>query len=140
MKNIELKLELEKALNEDKNNAQKTLDESNLEEQYAEASAEKFENQKREIEINELTHELHTRKFLTNDLFVIVKNWFIFIGLVIILTGFSPDVTRVFPFIIIHSFRLSDNVLMSLLGSTTITIVGLYSPVIAHFFNHKKKL
>lgn len=136
--NTDIEEQLTIALDFDKCNSETIISEPQLEEKYATSSFEKYNKEKNQLEIDHLKNELNTQKFLTEDLFKIIKIWFVFIGIVILITGFKLDFISVFPYISINSFNLSDNVLMTLLGSTTVTVVGLYSPVIAHFFNKKK--
>ena len=131
---------LDKALQDEITNSnQKVENIEDKEAHYAFLAENKFNEQRNQILLESLKNENDTRKFLTDDLFRIIKIWFIFIGIVIILSAINVELVRRFPYILIKSFTLSDSIMITLLGSTTLTIVGLYSPVISHFFYKGKK-
>ncbi|MFH0702158.1 MAG: hypothetical protein V2B14_01285 [bacterium] len=83
------------------------------------------------IELKNKDHkqDISFRCSLTEDLFKLTKWWILFIGFVVLLNGFTSQYKL--------GFHLSDNVMMALFGTMTVTIIGLFATVTGHFFNKK---
>ncbi|MDX1920790.1 MAG: hypothetical protein SFU25_08680 [Candidatus Caenarcaniphilales bacterium] len=110
-----------------------------LEEDYLRASSEKLdelERIKKNLENRDLEQSIKFRRELTSKIFRVIKIWLGFIGFIVLLNGAKgcgiPLTKTVF------NWHLSDNVMIALLGTTTITIIGLFATVTNHFFNKGK--
>ncbi len=80
-------------------------------------------NQRLEAEINDLTQDRDQRKTYANRLYWLIVGWLIVVGLIMLLHGLSPI-----------SFKLSVTVLTTLIGSTTISVLGLFVIVANYLF------
>ena len=85
--------------------------------------AKSLENDRLRAEVDDLVQDREQRKTYGNRLFGLVVVWLIVIGLVILLHGFT--------FI---PFELSVAVLTTLIGSTTVSVLGLFAIVANYLF------
>lgn len=77
------------------------------------------------------------RRFLTKKLLSLTQKWMFFIGVIILLNGFKVDGFSWWG--VNFGFEWNDNVIMTLLATTTATIVGLFATVTMHFFYKQDK-
>ena len=86
---------------------------------------EDWAKQRREDLVNlQLEQDLTERKKYAGRIFWLVVGWIVAIFAVIVLQGFSDKT----------GFSISDNVLMTLIGGTTINILGIFIVVANYLF------
>lgn len=78
------------------------------------------------------------RRKYSKRIFILICSWLGFLAFVVMLCGLHGTII-IFSKSLIWGFNLSDMVLSALLGSSTITVVGLFGTVTGHFFNKGKK-
>lgn len=86
---------------------------------------EDLEKQQKKAIILGLTQDIEERKTYASRAFWLVVVWLVFIGIVIILQGFN-----------LWSFTLTPAVLVTLIGSTTSGVVGIFLIVTRYLFYH----
>lgn len=82
-----------------------------------------LENERLKAEIEDLVQDRDQRKTYANRLFWLVAVWLVVIGLIVLLHGFSHV-----------PFTLSGTVLTTLIGSTTVSVLGLFAIVVNYLF------
>jgi hypothetical protein len=103
---------------------------------------DQLENQRKELENEDLRQNIQFRREWTPKIFDLIVKWLKFIGVLVVLNGLNNCYIPVFipiPPIFIEGpklgWHLSDSVMIAVLGTTTITVVGLFGTVTGHFFN-----
>ncbi len=77
----------------------------------------------------------NARKTLRWVILYIIFGWLVFVGIIILLQGFHVNIYLTKNHIY---FDLPVSVINTLLGTTTLSVFGLYKVVINYFFNIKK--
>lgn len=100
---------------------------------YAEC-VRKLQNENAELELN-----IELKKQYSNNIFAFMCVWTIFVFIIIFLDAFTytPEKTSLLYEKDI-SFDISDNVLVTLIGGTTISVIGLVGFVIQGLFPTNK--
>lgn len=80
--------------------------------------------QRREAELENYLQEIKLREEYAAKLFRLTRWWIIGIGALLLLEGFGATTT----------FDLPDNVLMTAIGGTTVTVTGLFVVVVRYLF------
>jgi hypothetical protein len=81
------------------------------------------ERQKKRVELKGLRQDIKARKRYARNIFTLIVCWLIAIFIILILQGFSA-----------LSFKLSDGVLIALIGGTTANVLGLFIFVVQYLF------
>lgn len=87
-------------------------------------SQEEYEAALRSKELEQVDQIITARKTYADRVFVLVRNWLIGIGLILLAQGIGT----LGPI----KFSLSDNVLMALIGGTTLNVIGIFT-IVANF-------
>ena len=99
------------------------------------------ERQKKRVELKGLRQDIKARKRYARNIFTLIVCWLIAIFLILLFQGFSgaKDGYLSFAFDNLHvqaslSFKLSDSVLIALIGGTTANVLGLFIFVVQYLF------
>ncbi len=76
-----------------------------------------------------LMQDRNMRKEYADKIYVLVKIWLIAVGVGLLLGGFG----QAYDF-----FALDDSVLVTLVGGTTLGVIGLFATVAKYLFNEKR--
>lgn len=82
-----------------------------------------LQNELLEAKIDDLVQDRDQRKTYSNRLFRLIVCWLMAIGLIVLLDGFSCI-----------PFALSVPVLTTIIGSTTVAVLGLFAIVVNYLF------
>ena len=93
--------------------------------QAEQAEAEDLEHQKQRLIIQNAAQDIRLRRKYANRIFYLVRYWLIGVLGVLILQG------ALGPW---KLFDLSENVLLALIGGTTVNVLGLFVVVINYLF------
>ena len=88
-------------------------------------AAEYYENELKKLEIRSKAQDIAMRKEYADKTFALVCLYMICVFILIILACTPAD------------FNMSDNVLMVLLGTTTVNVIGLFAIVMNYLFPKK---
>ena len=97
-----------------------------------------FDNQRyREGEerIQNLTQNRTERKIYADRIYNLVTGWLVFIAFIIFLNGFAIQGPGTFTR---TGINLSDDIILALIGGTTVNVLGLFFVVLKYLFNPKK--
>lgn len=142
-------LRLDESIREDENKISeaKSSDSCNKHYEYellkqgeAEAQIQEFKHKNDLLRLKNADFRQSTRfrRFLTRKLLSLTQKWMFFIGFIILLNGFKVDGVSWWG--VTFGFEWNNNVLMTLLATTTATIIGLFATVTGHFFyKHDKR-
>lgn len=83
-----------------------------------------------QLQNQSLSDDIKGRKGYATKLFCLIVAWLIGIFIVLLLSGFGG--------VCGHTFKLSDAVLLALIGSTTATVLGLFIVVVNYLFPQRK--
>lgn len=75
--------------------------------------------------VSDMENTVKFKAFFSPNVFDLIKTWLAFVALIILFTGWG-------------CLKLSDNVLITLLSTTTIEILGLLAIILRHLFPNKK--
>lgn len=89
----------------------------------------RVELEKLRAELESFTQDVRQRRTFAPKLYVLTCVWLAAVIVVILMQGFSEGWH--------HFFRLSDPVLIALLGTTTVNVVGLFYVVAKYLFPEK---
>ncbi len=102
---------------------------TSLNAQTLEREQERVEIAKLRAELDGLKQDILQRRTFAPKLYVLTCVWLVLVLGIVVLQGFSEGR--------FHFFRLSDGVLIALLGTTTINVVGLFYVVAKYLFPEK---
>ncbi len=85
-----------------------------------------MESASRREQIKSLAQDTRQRKLFAERIFWLLCAWIFGMFAVVILQGFQLDM-----------FRLSDTVLLALIGSSTVNIIGVFLVVVNYLFPKK---
>src|SRR5215469_4109853 len=74
-----------------------------------------------------LAQAIELRKAFAWDIFYLIVGWLFLVFVVLFLQGFSATICS-------HAFRLSDTVLLALIGGTTLNVLGIFVIVVRYLF------
>jgi hypothetical protein len=74
-----------------------------------------------------LEQALNLRKEFAWDIFYLIIAWLAVLFVLLIFQGFAITVCG-------HNFRLSDSVVLALIGGTTVNVLGIFIIVVRHLF------
>jgi hypothetical protein len=74
-----------------------------------------------------LAQDINLRKDFAWDIFYLIVAWLILVFVVLILQGFAVAISH-------HEFRLSDSVVLALIGGTTVNVLGIFIIVVRYLF------
>lgn len=89
------------------------------------STADYYERELKKLEIKSKAQDIEMRKTYANQIFHLMVYYLFAVFLILFLSG-SPS-----------SFKMSDNVLMVLLGTTTANVIGLFAIVMNYLFPKK---
>jgi len=95
------------------------------------ATIEEFLSEHLRTAVKSEKQDVHARGEFAPRLFVLACLWIGFVGAIVLAQGFSEGTGH-------HFFRLNDNVLIALLGSTTLNVIGLFYAVAKYLFPERK--
>ncbi len=93
----------------------------------AELESDRFDARRRTLLLEGLKQDLELREAFAWDIFYLIVAWLILIFLILLLQAFSATIFQ-------HSFRLSDAVLLALIGGTTVNVLGIFIIVVRYLF------
>lgn len=108
---------------------------------YADSMKAVYEAETLRLRNETIKQDMAERKIYANRIFSLVTYWLIFIGLILIATG-GNRYTFKMPNNIIFSFgglKLSDTVILALIGSTTLNVLALFYIVANYLFPKPKE-
>ena len=85
------------------------------------------EKDRRQILNEGLKQDLELRKSFAWDIFYLIIGWLLLVFAVLFLQGFSVAICT-------HTFRLSDAIILALIGGTTINVLGIFIIVVRYLF------
>jgi len=131
--------EEEKSKNDQLINAN-SITSSEEEENSLDKTEQNHKISKLELENEDLKQSIRFRGELPGRIFFFIIIWMAFIAAIVLFDGLN-HLPILLPWInpLILKFHLSDNVMITLLTSTTVTVVGMFVTVIKYFFNNNKK-
>ena len=94
----------------------------------AEAELDVF-RERAKLTVMEWQQDLEARKKYAKDVFKLVVSWLLAVLVVVLLDGFALEYAA-FPL----GFDLSDKVMMTLLGGTTVNVLGILAIVVRYLF------
>ena len=89
----------------------------------AEGEKEALEHERQLQQIRDSVQDRKERKKYANRLFVLIAVWLAVIGVVVVMDG-----------LVAAPFKLSATVLATLIGSTTVSVLGLFAIVAKYLF------
>lgn len=104
-------------------------EDASLETQTLEQEQLRVEVEKLRAELDSFRQDVKQRKSLAPKLYLLTCCWLGAVIVFLLMQGFSEGR--------FHFFRLSDNVLIALLGTTTVNVVGLFYAVAKYLFPEK---
>ncbi len=96
-----------------------------------------IENERRRLENEKLRQDLDERKKYAHNLFLLMVWWVIFIVAVVLFQGFNIKIMVRGD--ALNNFKLSENVLLALITTTTINLLGLFGIVVTYLFPKQQK-
>jgi hypothetical protein len=104
--------------------------------QEEKALQEKIKSDRLRAELAGFQQDIDERKKYADKSFCLVKNWIYGVFILLLLQGFlsepTPFSTKWVSFVFL--FKLPDNVLLAVLGGTTVSVVGKYVFVAKYLF------
>ncbi len=101
-------------------------EDTSLETETLEREQLRIELEKLRVELDSVRQDIRQRKAFAPKLYVLTCIWLILVIGIVLLQGFSEGHY--------HLFRLSEGVLIALLGTTTVNVVGLFYVVAKYLF------
>lgn len=92
----------------------------------------RIEIERLRVELDSLKQDIRQRKAFAPKLYVLTCVWLSLVLAILLLQGFSEGRY--------HFFRLSEGVLIALLGTTTVNVVGLFYVVAKYLFPQKTSI
>jgi len=89
---------------------------------YYEKGAEDERNRTEKLKNDSLEQDIRARKEYANKIFALICCWIVFLGIFLLLVGFS-------------CIKLSDGVLIAFIGGTTANVLGIFMIVAKYIFN-----
>ncbi len=83
-----------------------------------------------ELAAKDLEQDIAHRRELTDKILVMTQRWLIFVGSIVFVSGYTDLVLNEFRF----TWHLPENVILGLIGTTTVTVIGLFATVTRYFF------
>lgn len=111
----------------------------------AEAEVQDLEKARSIAELRDFTNEVENRSKYTSRLFWLMVGWIVVVLGILIASGVEvppimPDDVKLTAFgRWVGSFRLSDPVLIALIGGTTANVIGLFLVVANYLFGPRRK-
>lgn len=84
-------------------------------------------------QVTQFEKNIKEREKYAGKIYRLIVVWFIFLGCIVILQGITPSD------IIEKGFKLSDTVLLALIGSTTANVLGILFVVLKYLFPEQQK-
>lgn len=78
-----------------------------------------------------LEQDISLRKEFAWDIFYLIVVWLCIIFVLLLLQGFGITIYS-------HAFKLSDSVVLALIGGTTVNVLGIFIIVVRYLFPHRK--
>ena len=103
---------------------------TSLETQSLEQAQLRVEVEKLRAELDSFRQDVRERKTFAPKLYALTCCWLCSVVVIILMQAFSEGNSR-------HFFRLSDSVLIALLGTTTVNVIGLFYAVAKYLFPEK---
>jgi hypothetical protein len=93
----------------------------------AEFEQDAFEQARQTLVLRSLQQDLELRQKFAWRIFLLIVVWLICILLILLLAGFALTIMG-------HAFKLSDTVLLGLIGGTTVNVLGIFVIVVRYLF------
>jgi F0F1-type ATP synthase assembly protein I len=92
--------------------------------------------ERRKHEVAGLAQDIAERKLYADKSFCLVRNWIYGVFVILLFQGFlSEQMALTTPWLsFVFSFKLSDSVLLAVVGATTASVIGLYVYVAKYLF------
>ena len=89
-----------------------------------------YEEEEFKLKLRDLANDIEARKRYANRIFWLIVCWLIGMFAIMILQGFGSKM---------NIFELSEQVLMSFIGGTTVNILGIFVIVVNYLFKKPQK-
>jgi hypothetical protein len=93
----------------------------------AELESDRFDARRQTLIIEGLEQDLKLREAFAWDIFYLIVAWLILIFLILLLEAFSATLCG-------HTFKLSDTIIVALIGGTTVNVLGIFIIVVRYLF------
>ena len=99
-----------------------------------------FDSQRREAELQSFRQDTEQRKSFANRIFILIAIWLVAIFIVLLLVGFLGEGAKISgtcfgkEFVFAPKFKLSDAVIIALIGGTTVNVLGILILVVQYLF------
>ena len=103
-----------------------TIEKSEAEEEQTSSTIERENIRSKQLDNDIKSEDKEQRKHFASKIFVLTICYLSFVALVLLLVGFR-----------LFDFFLSDAVMITLLGTTTATMIGVFNFVMKYLFNKK---
>ncbi len=108
--------------------------ETDLEEKQLLRDSEKLHQERIRAETESFKSNTRQRKSYALRIYILTTVWLVLVLLIVVFSGFSAGGARVALGGTPVGFKLSDTVLLALIGTTTANIVGVLVVVVKYFF------